>query len=55
MLISGIALAYGIKEIITKDADFKTIEEIYMVILRSACFDFTVLGLLDLSINRRRP
>lgn len=27
--ISGIALAYGIEEIITKDADFKVIEEVY--------------------------
>jgi predicted nucleic acid-binding protein len=29
VLISGIALANGIEEIITKDSDFKTIEGIY--------------------------
>jgi len=29
VLISGIAMAHGVEEIITKDADFKTIEEVY--------------------------
>lgn len=29
VLISGIALANGVEEIITKDIDFKTIEEVY--------------------------